>query len=280
MTAQLELERILDEFIGEGTNELSDHVLEAALRDTEHIQQRRAWRVPRRYSDMPTPLRLLAAAAIIATAMGGAFLLGGSFRNDATPNPLPTPTPVGPSPSMSAAPPAVLPAGPHTTTTFEPAVTFTVPRGWVLNREEPDFFELCPASLDDCNGAQVHVYRFPSGEKPLAVDNKNRVVPGVGSDLLDVMTHIAERTDVTLIQPPTEWEVDGLSGYWMEVANPGTSELVLIKDGQNLYPTGRNRFAHIEMPDGTVVSIVIFTFEGTEAFLDLATPIIESFDFE
>ena len=284
MTAQLDIERVLDDFLADSADELSDRVLEAALHDTERIRQRRAWRTPRRFSDMTTPVRLVAAAAIVTAALGGAFLLGGGFRNDATPNPLPTPTatpePASPSPSVAPSLPALLPAGPYTTTTFEPAVTFTVPRGWVLVREEPDFLELCPASLDDCNGAQVHMRRFPTGEKPLAVDNRNQVVPGVGTDLLDVMTHIAERSDVTVIQPPIDWEIDGHAGYWMEVENLGPTELVLIKDGQNLYPTGHNRFAHVEMPDGTVISIVIFTFEGTEAFIELATPIIESLAFE
>jgi hypothetical protein len=93
MTAQLELERILDDFLAEGADELSDHVLDAALRDTKHIHQRRAWRVSWRYSDMPTPLRLLAAAAILATAMGGAFILGGTLNRQPPPEPAPDPNP-------------------------------------------------------------------------------------------------------------------------------------------------------------------------------------------
>ena len=76
MTAQLDIERVLDDFLAEGASDLSDHVLDAALDDVSTTRQRRAWRVPRRYSDMPTPLRLMAAAAILAAALGGAFLLG------------------------------------------------------------------------------------------------------------------------------------------------------------------------------------------------------------
>jgi hypothetical protein len=275
MTAQLDLERVLDDFLGDGSSELSDHVLDAALNDIARTRQRRVLSVPRRFSDMPTPVRLLAAAAILAAAMGGAFLLGGTLRNDQSPSQVRTTEP-SPNPTSSS---AMLPAGSHTTTIFEPTVTFTVPRGWVLNQESQDFFELCPASLDNCSGGQVQVYRFPAGEKPVPVDNSNNVVPGVGTGLLEAMTYVGERSDLEVIQPPTPWEVDGLSGYWMEVANPGQAELILFKSGQNLYPTGHNRFAYIQLPDGTVVSIVIFTFEGTEAFIDLATPIIESLDF-
>ena len=54
MTAQLDIDRLLDDFLGEGTDQLSDHVLDAALGDIETTRQRRAWRVPRRY---PTCLR-------------------------------------------------------------------------------------------------------------------------------------------------------------------------------------------------------------------------------
>ena len=87
MTAQLELDRILDAFLGEGPTSCPDRVLDAALADITTTRQRRAWRVPRRYSDMPTPLRLLAAAAILAAAVGGVFVLGSSLRNDAPPTP-------------------------------------------------------------------------------------------------------------------------------------------------------------------------------------------------
>jgi hypothetical protein len=92
MTAQLDIERVLDDFLGDGTNELSDHVLDAALRDVSTTRQRRAQRVPRRFSDMPTPVRLLAAAAILATALGGAFLLGGTINRQTTPEPSPLPS--------------------------------------------------------------------------------------------------------------------------------------------------------------------------------------------
>ena len=275
MTAQLDIERVLDDFLGDGTDELSDRVLEAALRDTEHIRQRRAHGVPRRFSDMPTPLRLLAAAAILATALGGAFLLGGSLRNDAQLTPTPSPD-VQPT----VAPPegGILPPGRHRTTVFQPGLTFTVPEGWKLTKDETDFVRLCPASL--CSGGQVDVQRYPAGTAPLAIDNTNHLVPGVGTGLLDVMTYIAERPDVDVIQPPTAWQVDGADGYWMEIANSGDTELGFIREGMNLYPGGHNRFAHIQLQDGTLVTIVIFTFKDTEAYLGEATPIIESFDFD
>jgi hypothetical protein len=92
MTAQLDIDRLLDDFLADGAHQLSDHVLDAALGDIESTRQRRAWRVPRR-SDMPTPLRLLAAAALLAAALGGAFLLGGNLRQTTPPEPAPSPRP-------------------------------------------------------------------------------------------------------------------------------------------------------------------------------------------
>lgn len=93
MTAQLDIDRLLDDFLREGTNRLSDRVFDAALGDIETTRQRRAWRVPRRYSDVPTPIRLLAAAALLAAAVGGAFLLGGNLRQTTQPEPAPSPKP-------------------------------------------------------------------------------------------------------------------------------------------------------------------------------------------
>jgi hypothetical protein len=92
MTAQLDIDRLLDDFLVDGAHQLSDHVLDAALGDIETTRQRRAWRVPRR-SDMPTPLRLLAAAALLAAALGGAFLLGGNLNQTTPPEPAPSPPP-------------------------------------------------------------------------------------------------------------------------------------------------------------------------------------------
>ena len=92
MTAQLDIDRVLDDFLADGAHQLSDHVLDAALGDIERTRQRRAWRVPRR-SDMPTPLRLLAAAALLAAALGGAFLLGGNLNQTTPPEPPPLPKP-------------------------------------------------------------------------------------------------------------------------------------------------------------------------------------------
>ena len=75
MTDQRELDRLLDVFFVEGTDELSDRVIEAALDQIDHTQQQRVLRAPRRFSTMNMPSRFAAAAVIGVLAVGGTLYL-------------------------------------------------------------------------------------------------------------------------------------------------------------------------------------------------------------
>ena len=75
MTDQRELDRVLGAFFAEGTDELADRVIEAALDQIDHTRQRHALRMPRRFQTMPMLTRLAAAAVIGVVAVGGAFFL-------------------------------------------------------------------------------------------------------------------------------------------------------------------------------------------------------------
>lgn len=72
MTDQRELDRLLDAFLVEGSNELPDRVIDAALDEIDHIQQRRAIRAPRRLQDAPPLARFAAAAVVGVLVIGGA----------------------------------------------------------------------------------------------------------------------------------------------------------------------------------------------------------------
>ncbi|MFL5771136.1 MAG: hypothetical protein ACJ765_13770 [Chloroflexota bacterium] len=91
MTAQHELDLILDAFFVDGTDELADRVIDAALDQIDHTDQRRRMRTPRRFQTMSLPLRFAAAAMIGVIALGGAFLLWKPFQSgvgsQATPAP-------------------------------------------------------------------------------------------------------------------------------------------------------------------------------------------------
>lgn len=74
MTQQHELDLILDAFFVDGTDELADRVLDAALDEIDHTHQRRRLRLPRRLQTMSMPVRLAAAAVIGVIAVGGLLL--------------------------------------------------------------------------------------------------------------------------------------------------------------------------------------------------------------
>ena len=80
MTDQRELDRILGAFFAEGTDELADRVIDAALDQVGRTSQRRAMRVPRKLLAMPMPARLAAVAVIGVVAVGAALFLARPAR--------------------------------------------------------------------------------------------------------------------------------------------------------------------------------------------------------
>jgi len=105
MTTQLELNRMLDAFFTEGTNELADRVIEAALDTIDHTQQR-AGRRPRRIWAVPMLTRLAAAAAIGVLAVGSAFFLSRAPSDVGTQSPTPgvSASPSEPAPTPTSPP--------------------------------------------------------------------------------------------------------------------------------------------------------------------------------
>jgi WD40 repeat protein len=117
MTDQQELDFLLDAFFVDGTDELPDRVIDAALDEIDHTQQRHALRLPRRILTMNVPIRVAAAAAIGVLAVGGALILTRPSQSTIG-GPSPTPEvssrstqPAGPSanPSATAVAPSVVP---------------------------------------------------------------------------------------------------------------------------------------------------------------------------
>jgi N-acetylneuraminic acid mutarotase len=92
MTDQRELDRLLGAYFVEGTNELADRVIDAALDQIDHTPQRRAVRAPWRFPTMNMPVRVATAAVIGVLAVGGTIYL---IRPD-------RPAAGGPSPAAGA----------------------------------------------------------------------------------------------------------------------------------------------------------------------------------
>ena len=109
MTDQRELDRLLGAFFVEGTDELADRVVDAALDQIGHTRQRRAVRMPWRLSTPKMLIRVAAVAVIVVLAVSGALYLIGPGR-PAVAGPSPTP---GASSSLSEpASPSVRPPSP------------------------------------------------------------------------------------------------------------------------------------------------------------------------
>jgi len=137
MTSQLDIDRILDGFLADGTEELADHVLEAALNDIDGTNQRRAWWPPRRFAQMNNFAKPAMAATAVLVVGILAFKLLPSFGIGDTPTPTPiaTPTPsASPVPEISVGPLSagtyLMPNGDWTL-----PLTVTVPSGWALNAD-------------------------------------------------------------------------------------------------------------------------------------------------
>ena len=93
MTTDRELERLLGAFFVQGTNELADRVLDAALDEIDHTHQRRPLRASWRFSAMTMPTRIAAAAVIGMLTVGGTYFLAQPGKPAVgVPGPLPTPS--------------------------------------------------------------------------------------------------------------------------------------------------------------------------------------------
>jgi hypothetical protein len=106
MTTQRDLERALDTFFEMGADEVADRVIDDALLTIEHTPQRRALRVPWRFTEMSRTLKLAAIAAAVVLAIGGAAWLLGRGSDTGVGGPPSASAPPSASPTPSPSPPA------------------------------------------------------------------------------------------------------------------------------------------------------------------------------
>jgi RNA polymerase sigma-70 factor, ECF subfamily len=152
MNQQRDIERLLDHWFSDGPTEAPDRVIDRIADRIERQSQRHAWRLQRRPYPMNAYAKIaVAVAAVLIVALVGYNLLPGGGSGIGGPVATPTPTA---SPSQSSTPSASsspnpsasgafipcdepgngcagdLTAGQHTTTSFSPKLTYTVPAGW------------------------------------------------------------------------------------------------------------------------------------------------------
>jgi len=113
MSADPDIERLLNRWLADGPEEVADRVVDRALDIVNQPSQRRIFGAPRRYVPMSFAYRLAAAAAVLAIAGTGLIVALGTLGNASTVGGPPaaataSPTPsVSPSPAPTASPVAV-----------------------------------------------------------------------------------------------------------------------------------------------------------------------------
>ena len=196
-----------------------------------------------------------------------------------------TPTP---APSL---PPALAP-GTYTSAAFLPAVTYTVPSGWRITQDSPDYFALQPVTSEIIG---IHFFRDPlAASQDLACPTTAE--PGVGTLSLELATWIRGLPGI-VASSPRMVTVGGLRGVELDVAiNTGWTASCPFANGVPTVPlfvgaTGdlrwvvagneRLRLSLLDVPGGGTVVVDVDAFDGTlmDGLVAAATPIVQSLSF-
>ncbi len=231
--------------------------------------------------EVPSVNRGLAIALAVATfavaACGGSSL----------------PPPGGATPG-AAATPAPLPAGQHTSTAFQPTVTFTTAVGWVLYTDSASYLNLGPVVGGDVVG--VHLFANPV---PLAqsTDCPTAAEPGVTATSSTTFLAWMKTIKGLNVTSTSLASIGGLPATAVDVSIKsdwtascpfagGTPTVPLIFGPANglrwvIAGDERLRLYFVDLPKGGFVVLDIDAFVGTEmdSLLSNAAPIIKSMTF-
>jgi len=306
MTKQRSIERLLDNWLADGPNEVNDRVIDVVADRIGRQSQQPAWRISWRDSHVNSYLKpLLAVAAVVVIAVAGIVILGRPSGSDIggavspAPSPSPSPSPEAStaplaSPSASAVYPAwytgdgegvgILPAGSQTTRNFRPGFTFTVPEGWVNDNDSAGVYGLFPdtaanqAEFAVSGNLAQNMFMGPL-ETPYFVceaweQNRGTAAEMVASLVANEAIATSEPIDVT---------IGGLTGKQIDVRlDPGWTEKCPGDPPTLDLGDGRTRAILLDSPDRGVIVIFIASLHsaGHEAFLAEVMPIIESLQFD
>jgi hypothetical protein len=188
--------------------------------------------------------------------------------------------------------PPALPPGTYTSAAFQPAVTYTVPNGWRVASDSPDYFALQPVNSEITG---IHIFRDPkaASQDPNCPTSPE---PGVGTGSLQLTTWIRGLTGM-VASSPRMVTVGGLRGVELDLAlNTGwtascpfanglpTVPLFVSTNGNMRWVVAGNerlRLSLLDVPGGGTVVVDIDAFDGTlmDELLAAATPIVQSLEF-
>ena len=198
----------------------------------------------------------------------------------------------GPSPVASGPVASPLAGGTYTSSSFQPAVTFSVPDGWELVVDSPTFVQLRPAGSE---AAGLYLFRNPAAasQDPTCPATPQ---PGIGKTSSELVAWF--RTLKGLVAGnPGMVTVGGLRGTLIDLAiADGWSTSCPFANGLPTVPlvTGdsgslrwvmagneRLRLYLLDLPTGGTVVVDVDAFDGSliDSLVANATPIIRSMTF-
>jgi hypothetical protein len=198
----------------------------------------------------------------------------------------------GPAGSPSPTPETALPAGTHSSAVFQPAVTFTVPDGWILATDSADYLQLRPVDQDVLG---IHMFR---GVQAASQDPTCPVAaaPGVGTTSTELVTWIRGLQGL-VVSSPAMVTVDNLRGSSIDIgiatgwtqscpfANGVPTVPLLVEPGTGLRwviaGSERLRLDLLDLPGGGILVIDVDAFDGSffDSLVAAATPIVKSMRF-
>lgn len=210
-----------------------------------------------------------------------AVTMGAACGSPSAPTPAPTPAR------------QALPAGEYRSNAFTPRITYTLPDGWLIAADSPDYFSLQPVTSDVIG---IHVFRSPLAASQEA-DCPTTAAPDAGTTAKDLVDWIRERPGLTT-GDPVPVTMGGLVGFQVDVAIvEGWGPSCPFANGLPTVPlfvgstdvgfrwvvagSERLRLNVLDVPGKGTVVVDIDDFDGSlmDAFLPIATPIVESMRF-
>ena len=195
--------------------------------------------------------------------------------------------------AATAAPRTALPGGTYTSRAFAPPITYTLPDGWLIADDSPDYFALQPVTSDAIG---IYVFRSPVAASQDA-DCPVTPAPGVGTTATDLTGWIRSLPGLVAVEPIVVTR-GGLVGFQLDVAIvAGWTPSCPFANGLPTVPlfvstttagfrwvvagSERLRLTILDVPGAGTVVIDIDAFEGSlmDGFLPAAAPIVETMRF-
>jgi hypothetical protein len=228
--------------------------------------------------------RSLSILAVVVVV--GAMLVGALAATTVTGPSTPKPTPTAPQASG-------LPAGTYTSQRLSPAATFTLPAGWDIATDSPDYLELKPAGSDI---AGIHFFLHPLARSQ-ELSCPETAAPGVGTTSTELVQWLRGLPGL-VVSDSKMVTVGGLRGTQVDVGiregwtascpfADGAATVPLWLDGKGGYGwvaagNERMRLSVLDVPGGGTLIVDVDAFDGSviDQLLSDATPIIASLSFD